>query len=234
MTTSDSLCTDLPPSQKKKSGEESRLPSRGDVCTQATDKWLLFCDLLSLFVILLCLAFQIYTRIFVPKLNTLVRVFKNLLKTNFYEASIFTKGIKLLQVVYIFLSLYEQLTNWNFWRLGIDLAFHFFFSEQVLAVSIDMIHRHFFSRWLTNQDGHLWNCLRIDITVMPYTIARLMDLLLVEAMTYILSTTRHPVAIPTLILAILTAHQAGTAIKTSLPTHSYKDKVIHGVSHQTR
>ena len=41
------------------------------------------------------------------QVNTLVRVVKNLLKTNFYEARIFTKGIKLLQVVYIFLSLYE-------------------------------------------------------------------------------------------------------------------------------
>ena len=61
-----------------------------------------------------------------------------------------------------------------------------------------------------------------------------MDLRLVEAMTFILSTTRHPVAVPTLILAILTPHQAGTAIETPLPTHSYKDKVIHGVSHQTR
>ena len=61
-----------------------------------------------------------------------------------------------------------------------------------------------------------------------------MDLLLVEAMTYILSTTRHPVAIPTLILAILTAHQAGTAIMTSLLTHSYKDKLIRIILDQTR
>ena len=61
-----------------------------------------------------------------------------------------------------------------------------------------------------------------------------MDQSLEEAMAFILPTTRHPVAVPTLILAILTPHQAGTAIQTPLPTHSYKDKVIHGVSHQTR
>ena len=51
------------------------------------------------------------------KLSTLVRVVKNVLKTNFYEADIFTKGIKLLQVVYIFLLLYE-LYKLGFWKPG--------------------------------------------------------------------------------------------------------------------
>ena len=39
------------------------------------------------------------------QIKYLIWVVQNLLKTNFYEAVIFTKGIKLLQVVYIFLSL---------------------------------------------------------------------------------------------------------------------------------
>ena len=216
--------------------QEKRVVSRaGGTSVHRLDKWLLFCDLLSLFVILLCLAFQICTSFFVPRLNTLVRVVKNLLKTNFYEARIFTKEIKLLQVVHIFLSLYE-LYKLGFWNLGIDLAFHFFFSEQVTAVAlgIDTIHRHFFSRWLTNQDGHLWNCPRIEITIMPYTIARLMDLLLVEAVTLELSTTRHPVVVPILFLAILTPHQEGTAIEVPSATHSCKDKDIRIILHQTK
>ena len=69
---------------------------------------------------------------------------------------------------------------------------------------------------------------------MPYMIARLMDLLLVEAMTFILSTTRHPVVVPVLILAILTPHQAGTAMEAPSPTHSCKDKEIRIILHQMR
>ena len=69
---------------------------------------------------------------------------------------------------------------------------------------------------------------------MPYMIARLMDLLLVEAMTFISSTTRHPVVVPVLILAILTPHQAGTAMEAPSPTHSCKDKVIRIILHQMK
>ena len=47
-----------------------------------------------------------------------------------------------------------------------------------------------------------------------------MDLLSVEAATFTFATTRHPVAVPILTLAILTAHQVGTAIKAPLPIHS--------------
>ena len=215
--------------------QEKRVVSRaGGTSVHRLDKWLLFCDLLSLFVILLCLAFQICTSFFVPRLNTLVRVVKNLLKTNFYEARIFTKGIKLLQVVHIFFSLYE-LYKLRFLKPGHWSCFSFLFSEQVTAVaSIDTIHRHFFSRWLTNQDGHLWNCPRIEITIMPYTIARLMDLLLVEAMTLELSTTRHPVVVPVLFLAILTPHQEGTAMEVPSARHSCKDKDIRIILHQTK
>ena len=39
--------------------------------------------------------------------------------------------------------------------MGIDHPFHFLFSQQVPAASIDMIPRHSFSRWLTSQAGHL-------------------------------------------------------------------------------
>ena len=65
-------------------------------------------------------------------------------------------------------------------------------------------------------------------------IARLMDLLLVEAMTFILPTTRHLVVVPILILALLTPHQAGTAIEAPSPTHSCKDKVIRIILHQMK
>ena len=107
--------------------QEKRVVSRaGGTSVHRLDKWLLFCDLLSLFVILLCLAFQICTSFFVPRLNTLVRVVKNLLKTNFYEARIFTKGIKLLQVVHIFLSLYE-LYKLGFLKPGRWSCFSFLF-----------------------------------------------------------------------------------------------------------
>ena len=49
-----------------------------------------------------------------------------------------------------------------------------------------------------------------------------MDLLSVEAMTLTLSTTRHPVAVPILTLAGLTAHQVGTAMEAPSPTHFWE------------
>ena len=105
MTTSDSLCTDVPPSQKK-SGEESRLPRRGSVCTQARQVTIILRFITAICNIVV-FSFSNMHQFLCSQVNTLVRVVKNLLKTNFYEARIFTKGIKLLQVVYIFLSLYE-------------------------------------------------------------------------------------------------------------------------------
>ena len=108
--------------------------------------------------------------------------------------------------------------------------FHLLFSQQVPAASIDMIPRHFFSRWLTSQDGRLSNCLRQGIIVMPmptpYTTARLMDLFSEEAMTFSLPTTRHPVAVPMPTLAILTAHRAGTATEAPSPRHFWQEEVI--------
>ena len=47
-----------------------------------------------------------------------------------------------------------------------------------------------------------------------------MDLLSVEATTLKFATTRHPVAVPILTLAILTVHQVGIAIKAPSPIHS--------------
>ena len=55
-----------------------------------------------------------------------------------------------------------------------------------------------------------------------YTTARIVDLLSVEAMTFTLPTTRHPVAVPILTLSILTAHQVGTAIKAPSPGHFWQ------------
>ena len=49
-----------------------------------------------------------------------------------------------------------------------------------------------------------------------------MDLFSVEAMTFTLPTTRHPVAVPLLTLAILTAHQVGTAMEAPSPTHFWQ------------
>ena len=49
-----------------------------------------------------------------------------------------------------------------------------------------------------------------------------MDLLSVQAMTFTLTTTRHLVAIPMPTLAILTAHQVGTAIKAPSPGHFWQ------------
>ena len=60
----------------------------------------------------------------------------------------------------------------------------------------------------------------------PYTTARLMDLLSVEAMTFTLPTTRHPVVIPCPTLAILTAHQVGTAMEAPSPRHFWQEEVI--------
>ena len=54
-----------------------------------------------------------------------------------------------------------------------------------------------------------------------YTTARLMDLLS-EAMTFTLPTTRHPVAVPILTLAILTVHRVGTAMEAPLPRHFWQ------------
>ena len=99
-----------------------------------------------------------------------------------------------------------------------------------------MIPRHFFSRWLTSQDGRLWNCVRqgsIVITDIPYTTAPLMDLPSVEAMTFTLSTTPHPVGVPLPTLAGSTAHQAGTAMEAPSPGHFWKEEVMI-ILHQTK
>ena len=131
---------------------------------------------------------------------------------------IITSSIRyFISCLYEFESLSEVCTS--------DYPFLFLFLRQVPAASIELIHRHSFSRWLTSLDGRLWNCLSIVITDIPYTTARLMGLLSEEAMTLTLSTMRS-VAVPVLISAILTAHQAGTVIETPSPTHSYTDKVI--------
>ena len=53
-----------------------------------------------------------------------------------------------------------------------------------------------------------------------------MDLLSVEAMTFTLPATRHPVAIPILTLAIRTAHQVGTAMEAPSPTHFWQALII--------
>ena len=57
------------------------------------------------------------------------------------------------------------------------------------------------------------------IADIPYTTARLMDLLSEQAGTFTLPTTRHPVAVPIPTLAKLTAHQAGTTMETPSPRH---------------
>ena len=53
-----------------------------------------------------------------------------------------------------------------------------------------------------------------------------MDLLSVEAMTFTLSTTRHPVAVPMPTLAGLTAHQAGTTMEAPSPERFWQEEVI--------
>ena len=58
----------------------------------------------------------------------------------------------------------------------------------------------------------------------PYTTARLMDLLSVEAMT--LPFTIHLVAIHMPTLAILTAHRAGTPTEAPSPRHFWQEEVI--------
>ena len=107
------------------------------------------------------------------------------------------------------------------------------FSQQVPAVApgTDMIPRHFFSRWLTSQDGHLWNFLRQEGCIVrtmptPYTTARLMDLLSEMAGTYTLPTRRHPVAVPLPTLVLLTAHQAGTTMETPSARHFWQEEMV--------
>ena len=58
-----------------------------------------------------------------------------------------------------------------------------------------------------------------------------MDLYSEEEMTFAFTTTRHPIAILTATLAILTAHRAGTATKAPSPEHSWQDRTT---SHQTK
>ena len=60
----------------------------------------------------------------------------------------------------------------------------------------------------------------------PYTTARLMDLFSVEAVTFTLPTTRHPVAVPLPTLVILTAHQAGTTTQAPSPGHFWQEEVM--------
>ena len=64
------------------------------------------------------------------------------------------------------------------------------------------------------------------VTDIPYTNARIVDLLSEEAMTLTLLTTRHPVAVPMPTLAILTAHRAGTTTEAPSPRHFWQEEVI--------
>ena len=58
-----------------------------------------------------------------------------------------------------------------------------------------------------------------------------MDLYLEVDVTLAFPTTRHPIAILTVTLAILTAHRAGTATAAPSPEHSWQDL---STSHQTK
>ena len=53
-----------------------------------------------------------------------------------------------------------------------------------------------------------------------------MDLFSEEAMTFILPTMRHLVAVPGPTLAIPTAHQAGTTSEAPSPRHFWQEEVI--------
>ena len=68
---------------------------------------------------------------------------------------------------------------------------------------------------------------------MPYTIARLMDLLSEEAMIFTLPTTRHPIAIRILTLVMFTGHQVGTAMEAPPPRHFWQEEAIINL-HQTK
>ena len=60
-----------------------------------------------------------------------------------------------------------------------------------------------------------------------------MDLLSLEAMTFTLPTTRHLVAVPIPTLAMITAHQVGTAMETPSPRHFWQEEAIINL-HQTK
>ena len=60
-----------------------------------------------------------------------------------------------------------------------------------------------------------------------------MDLLSVEAMTFTLPATRHLVAVPIPTLAMITAHQVGTAMETPSPRHFWQEEAIINL-HQTK
>ena len=64
-------------------------------------------------------------------------------------------------------------------------------------------------------------------------IARRTDLFSEQAMTFTLRTTRHLAAVPMLTLAIITAHQVGTAMETPSPRHFWQEEVII-ILHQTK
>ena len=117
-----------------------------------------------------------------------------------------------------------------------DYPFLSFFLQQVTVANIELIPRHSFCRLLTSKVGRLWNCLRqgsIVLTDIPYTTARLMDLLSVEAMTFSLPTMRHLTAIHSLTLVILIAHQVGTTMEALSPTHFWQEGVVI-ILHQTK
>ena len=59
-----------------------------------------------------------------------------------------------------------------------------------------------------------------------------MDLHSEQDMTFTFPTTRHPIAILTATLAILTAHRAGTATAATSPKHSWQKQT--STSHQTK
>ena len=60
----------------------------------------------------------------------------------------------------------------------------------------------------------------------PYTTARLMDLFSEGAGTLPFTTTRHPVAVPIPTLAMITAHQVGTAMEAPSLRHFWQALII--------
>ena len=148
------------------------------------------------------------------------------------------KNRAVLEVYQIIDSLMKSMRirlTWLSWKRyhiqHITKPYYFFFYQvPVIVIATVMTQRHFFFLWWISQDGRLWNYLKQDVIVpeIPYTIAILifMGLLLEVDMTFTLPATHHPVAVPIPTLAMITAHQAGTAMEAPSPRHFWQALIV--------
>ena len=101
-----------------------------------------------------------------------------------------------------------------------------YINKHLFRDCVTLVHGRWFRKWVSSQDGHLLNCLKRENIVLANIRSVLIHRMVphsVEDMTFTFPTTRHPIAIHTATLDILTAHRVGTATAAPSPKHSWQE-----------